>query len=83
MYLNTFTCYNIFCHLPCSYSIIGCTVTDCVLNVSSVKNVDCGILSWPICLNLMVYGFYCVWVLSEYRTLEKLVIDVEEVRVYI
>ena len=31
-----------------------CTVTNCVFNVSSVKNVDCGILSWTLYLNLMV-----------------------------
>ena len=34
--------------------MLVCTVTDCVFNVSSVKNVDCGILSWTLYLNLMV-----------------------------
>ena len=35
--------------------MLVCTVTDCVFNVSSVKNVDCGILSWTLYLNLMVH----------------------------
>ena len=34
--------------------MLVCTVTDCVFNVSFVKNVDCGILSWTLYLNLMV-----------------------------
>ena len=34
--------------------MLVCIVTDCVFNVSSVKNVDCGILSGTLCLNLMV-----------------------------
>ena len=35
--------------------MLVCTVTDCVFNVSSVKTVDCGILSWTLYLNLMVH----------------------------
>ena len=31
------------------------TVTDCVFNVSSVKNVDCWILSWTHYLNLIAH----------------------------
>ena len=35
--------------------MLVCTVTDCVYNVSSVKNVDCGILCGTLYLNLMVH----------------------------
>ena len=35
--------------------MLVCTVTDCIFNVSSVKNVDCWILSWILYLNLMVH----------------------------
>ena len=44
--------------------MLECTITDCVFNVSSVKNVDCGILSWILYQNLMVH----------YHWLSKLVI---------
>ena len=39
--------------------MLVCTVTDCVFNVSSVKDVDYGILSWTHYLNLMVH-YYCL-----------------------
>ena len=40
---------------PTNANMLVCTVTDCVFNVSSVKNVDYGILSWTLYLNLMVH----------------------------
>ena len=43
--------------------MLVCTVTDCVFNVSSVKNVDCGILSGTLYLNLMVH-YHCGSVLD-------------------
>ena len=46
------TCFNISCLLPC---MLVYAINDCVFNVSSVKNVDCGILSWTLYLNLMVH----------------------------
>ena len=43
--------------------MLVCAVTECVFNVSSVKNVDCGILSSTLYLNLMVH-YHCMSILD-------------------